>query len=266
MLLFLKKKMIFFLQVCKSVHKTFHRNQTMTVCTECGLDVGVKYLNRHMKKNHKVKMPCEFSGCEFKSDYRKILRAHFDRVHLNIPTPKNAICTECGKAFADAFKLKCHVTADHLKLRTYKCKQCDNSFGRNKHLWSHMDLHKATDAYTCPICNRGFRNNGAFYNHKKLHTRGKNQLGGSPRHLEVVVEGGFKKGIQCGGCVGKVVVASLEVMEEHMAAVHPTTGACWCDQCNYSFLDEETLMAHNKKYHASQGAKKRRYDSYHKNE
>ena len=56
-------------------------------------------------------------------------------------------------------------------------------------------------------------------------------------------------------------MSSLEEMEEHMATLHPITGAFWCDQCNYSFLDEETLYRHNKKYHASQGAKKRRYGS-----
>ena len=202
---------------------------------------------------------CEFSGCEFKSVYRKILRGHFNRVHLNIPTPKDAICTECGKGFIDAYRLKSHVIADHLKLRPYKCDQCDKSFGRNKHLWSHMDVHKATDAYICPVCGRGFRNNGAFYNHKKLHTRGIVRLAGNPGHLEV--EKGSFKGIRCGGCVEEVVVASLEEMEEHMVALHPTIGAFWCDQCNYSFLDEETLLRHNKKYHASQGGKKRRYAS-----
>ena len=244
-------------QMCKSTHKTFHRNQTLTVCTECGIDVTVKYLNRHMKKYHKAKKVCEFSGCEYSSIYRRLLRSHFDRIHLNIPTPKNAICTECGKGFTDAFRLKNHVVADHLKLRPYKCKQCDKSFGRNKHLWSHMDVHKASDAYTCSICGRGFRNNGAFFNHKKLHTRGIVELAGSPRHLEVAQ--GSSKGIRCGGCFLEVVVSSLEEMEEHMLALHPTTGACWCDQCNYSFLDEETLSRHNKKYHASQGAKKRRY-------
>ena len=246
-------------QMCKSTHKTFHRNQTLTVCTECGIDVTVKYLNRHMKKYHKAKRVCEFSGCEYSSIYRRLLRSHFDRIHLNIPTPKNAICTECGKGFTDAFRLKNHVIADHLKLRPYKCKQCDKSFGRNKHLWSHMDVHKASDAYTCSICGRGFRNNGAFFNHKKLHTRGIVELAGSPRHLEVAQ--GSSKGIRCGGCILEVVVSSLEEMEEHMATLHPTTGAFWCDQCNYSFLDEETLTSHNKKYHASQGAKKRRYGS-----
>ena len=250
-------------QMCKSAHKTFHRNQALTVCTVCGVDVIAKYLKRHMKKYHdvkvKVKRMCEFSGCEFKSLYRKILRSHFDRVHLNIPTPKDAICTECGKGFTDAYKLKSHVIADHLKLRPYKCNQCEKSFGRNKHLWSHQDVHKATDAYTCPVCGRGFRNNGAFFNHKKLHTRGKVKLAGSPRLLEVE-KGSSKKGLRCGGCVEEVVVTSLEEMEEHMVALHPATGACWCDQCNYSFLDQETMLKHNKKYHASQGAKKRRYN------
>ena len=57
----------------------------------------------------------------------------------------------------------------------------------------------------------------------------------------------------------QVVVRDLEEMEEHMAALHPKIGGFWCDQCNYSFLGEEALKSHNKKYHASQGAKKRRY-------
>ena len=158
-------------EVCKSAHRTFHKNQRQTVCNECGIDVAVKYLNRHMKKIHPEKRSCEFSGCDFKSLYTKCLREHFNRIHLNIPTEKSKICSDCGKAFVDSFRLKCHINADHLKLRPYKCKQCDKSFGRHKHLWSHMDVHKETDAYTCPTCGRGFRNNGAFYNHKKLHRK-----------------------------------------------------------------------------------------------
>ena len=53
-------------------------------------------------------------------------------------------------------------------------------------------------------------------------------------------------------------MASKSEMEEHMNEHHPGGQQYGCDQCNYTFLTEKLRLDHNRKYHASQGTKKKK--------
>jgi hypothetical protein len=234
------------------VNNTLSLSERMVVCSLCGVNVKKKHEWHHKTKNHGTKKKCQYDGCGFESLYRKCFRDHNKRVHLKLP--KSTVCSECGKAFYTVTEMNRHVKADHLGEKPYTCEQCGKTFARYQHLWGHRQVHATTTRYNCNVCGKGFRGNGALWNHRKLHERGRAVLQGRPGHIPA--PGG---GLRCGGCIGEVVVAGEEEMEAHMREHHPPGQPFWCDQCNYSFLEEELVIAHNTKYHSSQGSKKRRY-------
>ena len=226
------------------------------MCSSCGMDIIKKDKSRHNDKYHRSSKKCQYSECDFETISRGGIRVHVNDVHLKIEKTKDFVCDDCGKGFYKMTLLRTHIIVDHLGERRHKCETCGKAFGRKKNLDKHKDVHSATNKYICGTCGRGFRNDGALWNHRQLHKRGQKLLRGEPKHVET--REGEVVLLRCGGCAEKVVVTKKE-MEGHMKARHPAGKHFWCDQCNYTFVTGEELNSHNRKYHGSQGAKKRKY-------
>ena len=151
--------------------KRVHMRENLIVCSVCGFEVNGKREERtHMTRVHKpTHHPCLAEDCKRVFKHKKSATDHFDHIHLGIPTEKNYSCDDCGKAFVGITLLNHHISADHLLLRPFVCKECGKSFKRRKDVWHHKEVHSTTNRYICPSCDRGFRNHGALWNHKKLH-------------------------------------------------------------------------------------------------
>ena len=249
----------------------FHVDEQFIICSTCGIEINKQKKGEHKRQYHKTRRHCDYKECEYNCATLGILRRHVNKIHLNLPRPRNYICDDCGKAFLLPFHLRDHIEIEHKGKRDFKCDECGKTFARKKHLWAHSQVHSANPKYSCPTCGKRFRSDGALWNHKKLHQRGQQLLRGDPRQLVREDKRWINNmmnifmfllisRLQCGGCTEDVMLVSKEKWEQHMKALHPAGMPHWCDQCNYTFLTEDDLRSHNKKYHASQGAKTRKHN------
>lgn len=121
--------------VCEVCNETFRR-----ICD----------LRRHMWKHSSVKrFTCDL--CDYGSDKRGNILSHMRR-HS---TEKQATCHVCGKMYKTMQSLKLHVRSAHLKLKPFKCEQCDYAAAQPVHLRRHVVLHHNTGErrrFRCAIC------------------------------------------------------------------------------------------------------------------
>ena len=163
--------------------KKFHVDEQFIICSTCGMEINKQKKGQHKKQYHKTRRHCDYKECEYNCATLGILRRHVNKIHLNLPQPRNNICDDCGKAFLLPFHFRDHIEIEHKGKRDFKCDECGKTFARKKHLWAHSQVHSANPKYSCPACGKRFRSDGALWNHKKLHQRGQQLLRGEPRQL-----------------------------------------------------------------------------------
>ena len=113
---------------------------------------------------------CTYPGCDFKSEKKKDLEKHTNRVHLDLPSKKNFVCPTCGNSYVSLGVLKIHVKTVHEGEKPWECSLCGKRFGQ-KISWSkHVKTHTGEAAWTCPLCKKLMKNDASRYNHSKFCT------------------------------------------------------------------------------------------------
>ena len=75
----------------------------------------------------------------------------------------------CGKGYSTKFNLKRHVETSHLKIKKYRCHDCDKQFASKQNLSEHMHIHSGAKPFFCKICGKTFRQASQLSLHKRTH-------------------------------------------------------------------------------------------------
>ena len=115
---------------------------------------------------------CPHGGCARQLKSRDSLRKHVLLVH----GPRNHVCAECGKAFAEKSKLKRHFMV-HTGERPFQCtfKGCGKRFSLAYNLRTHVRIHTGEKSFVCTFegCQKGFAQSSNLKSHLLTHTKPK---------------------------------------------------------------------------------------------
>jgi uncharacterized Zn-finger protein len=75
----------------------------------------------------------------------------------------------CGKGYSTKFNLKRHIETSHLKIKKYRCHDCDKQFASKQNLNEHMHIHSGAKPFFCKICSKTFRQASQLSLHKRTH-------------------------------------------------------------------------------------------------
>lgn len=118
------------------------------------------------------KIICPHRECRKQLKNRDSLRKHVLLVH----GPRNHVCAECGKAFAEKSKLKRHFMV-HTGERPFQCtfKGCGKRFSLAYNLRTHVRVHTGEKCYVCTFqgCHKRFSQSTNLKNHLLTHTKSK---------------------------------------------------------------------------------------------
>ncbi|XP_028382114.1 zinc finger protein 42 homolog [Phyllostomus discolor] len=128
---------------------------------------------RENEGNHAPeKIVCPHRECAKLLKNRDSLRKHVLLVH----GPRNHVCAECGKAFAEKSKLKRHFMV-HTGERPFQCtfKGCGKRFSLAYNLRTHVRVHTGEKTYVCTFqgCLKRFSQSTNLKNHLLTHTKSK---------------------------------------------------------------------------------------------
>lgn len=146
-------------------HQTAIHNGNACVCDVCG-QMFTKFLRTkdHILRVHAKVRPflCHHCGAGYYRECR--LRNHVEKAHLQI---RNHKCNLCDKKYYLEKELNVHILAVHTNERPFKCQfeGCDKSFGRQKSLHTHEQMHKVK--FFCEICSKVF----SFGHNLKTHCK-----------------------------------------------------------------------------------------------
>ncbi|XP_063710072.1 zinc finger protein 83-like [Culicoides brevitarsis] len=143
------------------------------ICNECGKSYKLKsHLRQHMIWNHMEKRyPC--AKCDAKFAEAHHLRKHFELIHSEGARPDGMVqCKFCGDFFKATY-LKKHIQGAHLKLKLYKCEQCNNAFDTWHQRYVHIKLDHENVREKCHLCDKVFVRKLSLKRHLvKIHNEG----------------------------------------------------------------------------------------------
>ena len=147
-------------------------------CPTCGLRMATtsqnvehqrvcngSYKHKYRKEKYEGKHICTYEGCDYRATRDRALKAHINRVHLNIPIEKNYSCDTCGNSYANPTALKHHIKIVHDQIKDLFCSECGASFSTHQHLTNHKKIH-ADATCQCPFCPKAFKQKSVLYRHK----------------------------------------------------------------------------------------------------
>ena len=149
-------------EVCKSAftqlthlrtHKKTHQANSLHECGECEEKFSThnKLRHHHMRRHgNRTQLKCEI--CGFTTLSKPSLKLHKRTIHLE----KTFICDEknCGKEYADQYRLREHTAHAHLNVYPFKCENCDKQFKTRPGLKLHLqkcNYVERTSTMTTPI-------------------------------------------------------------------------------------------------------------------
>ncbi|EDO19249.1 hypothetical protein Kpol_1050p109 [Vanderwaltozyma polyspora DSM 70294] len=77
----------------------------------------------------------------------------------------------CDKAFSRPVLLTDHQQSVHLRIKPFKCDQCDSAFSKKSHLERHLFSHSSEKPFTCAVCNKGLTTRQQLKRHEITHTK-----------------------------------------------------------------------------------------------
>ena len=191
-----------FLSSCKlHAHKQIHHTKVFKVCDTCGKSFKLTTaLNQHIKTQHKKEdplfcqtcgkkwysnaslrdhqkthetgvYPCTVDGCQKVFDNKIKFQTHVRKNHCE-KKPLKHECDICSKRFRIKSLLKNHVDFVHLKIRNFKCDQCDTACPTKGKLEVHKKSIHERILIHCdfPGCTKSFNYRGNLNAHKyKIH-------------------------------------------------------------------------------------------------
>jgi uncharacterized Zn-finger protein len=81
--------------------------------------------------------------------------------------------SECGKTYKTRFNLRRHINSSHLKIKGFKCPECNKPFVSKQNLKEHHYIHTGEKPFPCdePGCSKRFRQVSQLSIHKRIHYR-----------------------------------------------------------------------------------------------
>lgn len=181
-----------------------YRNNDLSTCEICGVTLKAYSMFSHKTRVHQTKQKdCECDICGekfFKADLAAHLKTHIPRAFVERPfecddcklsfvsiqslkshkknqhSPSEPAQCECGKVFANVYKLKAHRSAYH-KERSRKhqnCHLCGQELKRSTNLREHIRIFHMRGGqynYTCEICGRRFHRAMDLSSHRSARHR-----------------------------------------------------------------------------------------------
>lgn len=136
-------------------------------CEQCGKG----YISQRTYRDHQLRhagiknFVCPYCGL------RKTTKSEL-RIHINYHTKeKQWPCPECPQVFNSSANLGLHNRIVHKGIRRFKCKYCDQSFGKAETLKHHEMRHTGEKPHECNICKKRFIQVVALRAHMKTHNK-----------------------------------------------------------------------------------------------
>lgn len=155
---------------------------------------------------------------------RHNLYVHRRKAHGN---KTEAICTNCGKKFANNDVLKRHINGVHKKQLDYECHICGRRCLTASNLRTHLLIHTNDFPHSCDTCGKSFRQLTNLKLHKKSHSN--------------------VSTFECDVC--RLKLKTKGYLREHRK-LHFANTEFRCDQCDSSFKRPAYLREHKKLMHS----------------
>ncbi|XP_050003153.1 zinc finger protein 42 homolog isoform X2 [Alexandromys fortis] len=114
-------------------------------------------------------LECPHTGCMKKLRDKTALRKH-----MLVHGPRQHVCAECGKAFAESSKLKRHFLV-HSGEKPFQCtfEGCGKRFSLDFNLRTHSRIHTGDKRFVCPFdgCSKGFIQSNNLKTHILTHAK-----------------------------------------------------------------------------------------------
>lgn len=114
-------------------------------------------------------LECPQTGCTKKLRDKTALRKH-----MLVHGPRQHVCAECGKAFAESSKLKRHFLV-HNGEKPFQCtfEGCGKRFSLDFNLRTHIRIHAGDKRFVCPFdgCSKGFIQSNNLKTHILTHAK-----------------------------------------------------------------------------------------------
>ncbi|XP_077283337.1 uncharacterized protein LOC143909293 [Arctopsyche grandis] len=223
-----------------------HPARKRSACGTCGKMVTTKHLKRHTSTHSKArKFKCgvckdtitdkdqhkllHLNDKNFKCDvcdkwffYKHQLNAH-QRSHVGM---KKFSCDMCGRKCESASKVRKHIRAVHLKIKTHQCSACGKLLTDQQSYKDHMKIHSDYCPYICDYCSRGFKHRNSIIGHIRTHT------GEKPYKCEICARAFISTGI----------------LKSHILQ-HTGENPFKCELCFKGFKQRCNLKSHMRHFH-----------------
>lgn len=209
--------------------KHFHKKGTFA-CDKCDKSFMLKSkLTVHKRREHSIKIKCLLERCDKLFKRRDVMKNHYNKVHLGLKRKKIFCCDLCEYKIPRKYSLKNHMTSKHLKVRPFKCNQCNFDTVYKRELDIHRESNhepKKPSKFKCLECQNEFKAAKGLKYHMKA----------------------FHEGIDCEICDRKFI--NDFSLKKHIAIDHlRDKGSFQCDLCPKKFVLKIQLTVHRSQSH-----------------